>query len=280
VLMAECSTPPRLGAIHEVTYTVPDIDLIEATYTRWLRYRVEARGTVTALEAEAWGASAMSGRRFIRLVPASGEAVGLRFISAPDSQWHALRSHGWNVSEIVVQDVDALAAELRSSPFRIIGEPMSLTRFAMIRAMQVIGPANECLYFTQVGDGSGLDLAQAQSYVGRVFIVVAGGPDLPALFRTYERFSNDIDPPVSTPVRVISIANELPLDTLHAHGLVKVGRGSLIELDEYPAMTLPRHTPPGSLPSGMAIVSFEAKGYVPERFVRGAAGELVEFVEI
>lgn len=277
--MAERTKLPRLGSIREVTYTVPDIDLIEATYTRWLRYRVAVRGLVDARQARAWGAPAMAGRRFITLVPASGEIVGLRFISAPDSQWHALRSHGWNVSEIVVQDVDALAAELRSSPFRIIGEPASLTRLPMIRAMQAIGPANECLYFTQVGDGSGLDLAQAQSYVGRVFIVVAGGPDLPALFRTYERFANEVDPPVSTPVRVISIANELPLDTLHAHGLVKLGGGSLIELDGYPATTLPRHTPPDSLPSGMAIVSFEVHGSLSERFARGAAGELVEFVE-
>lgn len=278
--MVERAKLPRLVGIREVTYTVPDIDLIEATYTRWLRYRVQARGTITTEEAQAWDAPAMVGRRFVTLAPASGEVVSLRFISAPDSQWHALRSHGWNVSEIVVQDVDALAAELRTSPFKIIGEPASLTRFPMIRAMQVIGPANECLYFTQVGDGSGLDLAQAQSYVGRVFIVVAGGPDLPALFRTYEGFGNDIDPPVSTPVRVISIANELPLDTLHAHGLVKVGRGSLIELDGYPATTQPRHTPPGSLPSGMAIVSFEVSGSPAQRFVRGAAGELVEFVEI
>jgi hypothetical protein len=251
---------PRLLGIREVTYTLPDIDLIETTYTRWLRYRVVSRGNVTADEAHAWSTPAMAGRRFVTLAPASGEVVTLRFIEAPDARWHSLRSHGWNVSEIVVQDVDGLAAQLRSSPFKIIGEPTSLTRFPMIRAMQVIGPANECLYFTQVGDGSGLDLAQAQSYVGRVFIVVAGGPDLPALFRTYERFANDIDPPVSTPVRVISIANELPLDTLHAHGLVKIGRGSLIELDAYPAVTQPRHTPAGSLPSGMAMVSFEVSG--------------------
>src|SRR5690606_38410628 len=147
--MVERTKLPRLVGIREVTYTVPDIDLIEATYTRWLRYRVQARGTITTEEAQAWGTPAMVGRCFVTLAPANGEVVSLRFISAPDCQWHALRSHGWNVSEIVVQDVDALAAELRASPFKIIGEPASLTRFPMIRAMQVIGPANECLYFTQ-----------------------------------------------------------------------------------------------------------------------------------
>jgi len=80
-------------------------------------------------------------------------------------------------------------------------------------------------------------------------------------------------------VRVISSANDLPPDTLHAHGLIKLGHGSLIELDQYPPVTKPRFTPPGSLPSGMAIVSFEITGAAPETLVRGAAGELVEFVE-
>src|SRR5690606_29252612 len=263
--MVEATAKPRLRSIREVTYTVPDIKVIEEAYTRWLRYRVCERGTVSAGDATRWTAPAMAGRPYITRVPASGEVVAMRFRAAPAARWTALTSHGWNVSVIVVQDVDALAAELRASPFRIIGEPTSLTRFPMIRAMQVIGPANECLYFTQVGDGSGLDLAQAQSYVGRVFIVVAGGPDVSALFRTYEQFDNEIDPPVSTPVRVISIANGLPLDTLHAHGLVKIGSGSLIELDQYPATTGPRFVPPNSLPSGMAVVTFEVSGAIPDR---------------
>ena len=269
----------RLERIREVTYTVPDIAAIEHAYKRWLSYRVVERGEISAEQSTTWAAPALRGRPYVTLAPAAGDQVRLRFITEPLARWRALISHGWNVSEIVVQDVDALAAELRDSPFRIIGPPASLTRFPMIRAMQVIGPAEECLYFTQVGDGSGLDLAQAESFVGRVFIVVAGGPDLSAMFGTYALFGNEIDAPVKTPVRVISSANDLPSDTLHAHGLVKLGHGSLIELDQYPSMTKPRYTPPGSLPSGMAIVRFEVTRATSETLVRGAAGELVEFVE-
>jgi hypothetical protein len=270
---------PELGRIREVTYLVPDIAAIEDAYTRWLRYRVIERGEVSDRQSTTWDAPALRGRGYVTLAPASGDSVALRFITEPLARWLALTSHGWNVSEIVVQDVDALAAELRDSPFRVIGAPASLTRFPMIRAMQVIGPANECLYFTQVGDGSGLNLAQAESFVGRVFIVVAGGPDLPAMFETYASFANEIDPPVATPVRVISSANDLPPDTLHAHGLIKLGHGSLIELDQYPPVTMPRFTPSGSLPSGMAMVSFEVTRASNETLVRGAAGELVELVE-
>lgn len=266
----------RLERILEVTYTVPDPGAIEAAYTRWLGYRVLERSVVDVALARDWEAPLMQGRSQIVLGPPQGESVAMRFVEDADAaDWTALTSFGWNVSEIVVQDVDALAAVLEHSPFRIIGPPASLTRFPMIRAMQVIGPAGECLYFTQVGDGSGLDLAQAQARVGRVFIVVAGGPDVTRLFEPYAAFDNDIDPPVSTPVRVISRAHGLPPETLHAHGLVKLGAGSLIELDEYPTNATPRHAREGALPPGMALVTFEAPLAGRSALLRGGAGELI-----
>lgn len=266
----------RLERILEVTYTVPDPGAIEAAYTRWLGYRVLERGVVDAALARHWEAPLMQGRSQVVLGPPQGESVGMRFVEDPDAAgWTALTSFGWNVSEIVVRDVDALAAALEGSPFRIIGPPASLTRFPMIRAMQVIGPAGECLYFTQVGDGSGLDLAQAQARVGRVFIVVAGGPDVTRLFEPYAAFENDIDPPVSTPVRVISRAHGLPPETPHAHGLVKLGAGSLIELDEYPSSATPRAPRAGALPQGMALVTFEVPQAKRAMLLRGGAGELI-----
>jgi hypothetical protein len=287
-----------LGQIRAVTYAVPDLSVIEETYPRWLRYRIVARGEVPASVAESWDAPAMSGAPFITLAPESGEPTYFRFVRDPlASGWRALVTHGWNVTEIVVSDVDALAASLADSPFRIIGPPASLQRFPMIRAMQVIGPCGECLYFTQVGAGSGLELARAESFVGRIFIVIAGSDDLPALFATYQQFGNEIDPPVATRVRVISLANDLPPDTPHAHGLIKLGHGSLIELDEYPKATRPRALRNGALPPGMAMVSFDvddlaaadpmgpvADALLPTNgarsaVLRGAAGELIELVE-
>jgi hypothetical protein len=164
----------------------------------------------------------------------------------------------------------------------------------MIRAMQVVGPLGECLYFTQVGAGSGLDLATARAPIGRVFIVVAGGPDLPALFRPYDAFENEFDPPVATRVRVISWANDLPPETEHEHGLVKLGAGTLVELDRYPDVTRPRVVPPDRLPAGMALVTLDAdrlpagatraRAFLPSftppcTTLRGGAGELIELVE-
>ncbi|MBK6596634.1 MAG: hypothetical protein IPG25_01470 [Proteobacteria bacterium] len=277
--MPDTRTAPFLERILEVTYTVPDLDLIESTYTRWLGYRVTERGTISESTARGWEAPALVGRRQLALEPAHGESVVLRFVAEPlAAGWQALKTFGWNVSEIVVEDVDALAARLADSPFRIIGAPASLARFPMIRAMQVVGPAGECLYFTQVGAGSGLELARAQAPVGRVFIVVAAGPDVHRLFDMYAAFGNEVDTPVSTCVQVISRANDLPADTLHAHGLVKLGNGSLIELDEYPAVATSRIVPSGGLPVGMALVEFETRGMQGSVLLRGAANECIRLV--
>lgn len=287
----------RLGCIRGVTSCVPDLEAIEDSYVRWLGYRVLERGVVPEAVADGWSAAGTAGANYLTLGPASGEPVYLRFVQHGHSGgWRALTTHGWNVAEFVVEDVDALAATFDGSPFRIIGPPTSLQRFPMIRAMQVLGPAGECLYFTQVGSGSGLDLATAESFVGRVFIVVAGGPDLDAMFGAYGRFDNDVDPPVSTRVRVISRLNGLPDDTEYAHGLIKLGSGTLIELDQYPVTTRPRTAMDNALAPGMAIVSFAVSGAAndddlawtaPALFpgvkasaatMRGATGELIELV--
>jgi hypothetical protein len=221
----------------------------------------------------------------------------LRFIEDVDAAgWTALMSFGWNVTEFVVQDVDALAIRLEGGDFEIIGPPTPLTRFPMIRAMQAIGPCGECCYFTQVGAGSGLNLAAARAFVGRVFIVVAAGPDADALFVPYSDFANPVDPPVATPVRVISRAHDLPAATMHRHGLVRLTEGTLVELDEYPPSARRRDSIDGKLPPGMAIVTFGVDSLGEHAFVaahaacelpgiegssaclRGATGELIEIV--
>jgi hypothetical protein len=287
----------RLDGIRGVTSCVPDLQAIEESYVKWLDYRVVERGVVPEAVASGWGAAGTAGASYLTLGPASGEPVYLRFVEhARSGGWRALTTHGWNVAEFVVEDVDALAASFNGSPFRIIGPPASLQRFPMIRAMQVLGPAGECMYFTQVGPGSGLDLATAESFVGRVFIVVAGGPNLGAMFDVYGRFDNAVDPPVSTRVRVISLLNKLPDDTEYFHGLIRLGSGTLIELDQYPAATRPRTAMDSMLSPGMAMVSFAVSGAAndddlswtgPALFpdikasvatMRGATGELIELV--
>ena len=284
----------RLKEIRAVTYCVPDLQAIEHAYTRDLGYAVAARSRIALSEARSWRAPAMQGCAALILSPRSGETVYLRFIEDPAAAgWRALQTLGWNVTEFVVQDVEALARRLERSAFEIIGAPKPLTRFPMIRAMQAIGPAGEACYFTQVGAGSGLDLAQARTFVGRVFIVVAAARHFEEAVAPYRAFENQVDAPVATPVTVISRAYGLPPGTLHRHGLVRLGEGTLIELDEYPPSARARARGEGRLPPGMAVVSFAVDSLGEHAFVgppgnsglpgaglvaslQGGAGELIE----
>jgi hypothetical protein len=294
---ARASARPYLGAIRAVTYAAPDLSAVEAAYVGILGYQVFSRSYLDSDLASAWGAPVMAGRPCLTLAPASGEAVFLRFIQSPAARgWRALKSFGWNATEFVVQDVDALATRLEGGPFTVIGPPKGLSRFPTIRAMQAIGPFGECCYFTQVDHTVGLSLAPALSFVGRVFIVVAAGPDADALFQPYNAFANATDPPVATPVKIISDAHGLAPDALHRHGLVRLPHGTLVELDAYPETATPRAVIDGELSPGMAMVSFDVEALGAHDFIRpavhgpavpgggaaaclsGAAGELIELI--
>jgi len=264
-----------LGSICAVTTVVPDLGPVEQAYTAYLGMRVIARGAVSAAMAESWGAPLAAGCRFITLVPEVGEATCLRFIEdAAAGACAPFVSHGWNATEITVRDTDALALRLEGSPFRIIGPPANLPGFEWIRAMQVLGPAGECLYLTDVGGDA--SLAQPSASVGQVFIVVVAGPDIDALTAFYrDRYPNDVMDPVEIPIGVISRANGLPPETKYKLGLVTLPEGTRIELDQYPPCAGPRAVVPGHLPPGMAIVSFRVDGD-GRRCITGAAGEIIE----
>jgi hypothetical protein len=279
-----------LGAIRAVTLTVPALDPVEHAYTTWLGHRVVARGVVSAASASSWGAPATAGCRLLVLAPEIGDETVLRFIEDPlAGTAPPFTSLGWNATELTVRDTDALAATLAASPFTIIGPPANLTGFAWIRAMQVLGPAGECLYLTDVANDAGL--AHARGRVGQVFIVVCAGADVAGMAAFYrERFQAEVSDPVQVPIGVINRAHGLPTGTTHGLALVTLPGGTRVELDQYPASATARSVRPGHLPPGVSLVSFDMAagpgelGDMPPfegRMVAcftGAAGELIEGV--
>jgi len=262
------------GAICGVTFTVPSLAPIEHAYTRYLHMRVRSRGHVGASAAASWGMPPIATCPMLTLVPEIGEQNFLRFIEDPEAGvCPAFTTHGWNAAELTVRDTDALAATLAESPFTIIGPPRNLTGFEWIRAMQVLGPAGECLYLTDVGADPGL--AAPRCRVGQVFIAVVGGPDLAALAEFHgTRFGNAVSAPVSVPIGVLNRANRLPADRRHGLALVTLPDGTRVELDHYPETTRPRPCLAGHLPPGMSMVSFQAA--TGEATQVGPAGEYVE----
>jgi catechol 2,3-dioxygenase-like lactoylglutathione lyase family enzyme len=292
-----------LTAIIAVTMTVPDLAVVERAYGDYLGYRVVERGQVAAELAGLWGAPALAGREFLLMQPASGAPVYLRVIrQEAHPGFAAMRTHGWNSNEILVEDTYAVHERLQDSPFRIIGEPKGLSMNPEVIAMQALGPAEELVYLTRIPPGKSLfNLGSAQSFVDRTFIVVLGGPDMEAMRDFYaSRLAMPVTKAMDSTISVLSKAWDLPADHPHRLAIVQFPENFLIELDEYPPAATPRPRREGELPPGMAMVSFSVKSLEgldlefvsPPRAVpsapyggrrvavaRGAAGEYLELVE-
>jgi catechol 2,3-dioxygenase-like lactoylglutathione lyase family enzyme len=255
-----------LGRISTVTINAPDLPAAVAAYQRYLGYRVVDDGALGRETARSWGRPTLAGTRSVLLEPASGAETYLRFVQGPTYvDYQPFGCVGWNAAELLVSDVDSLAGQLRASPFRTIGAPADLSFSDRIRAMQVVGPAREVLYLTQIKEKlAAFDTPEAASFVDRVFIVIIGGTSLDALQDYYHgQFGVARAAAMPSIISVLSAQYALPPDHLHAIAALQVAGQCYIEADEMPPGALARPCEPGQLPPGVAMVSFEIE-HLPE----------------
>lgn len=257
-----------LGTIRAVTITATDLKAVEAAWTKFMGYRVIGRGQLSQATVNGWGAPALRGKGFIILGPQSGEPTYLRFVEQPLPQSHEpkQRTLGWNMTEITVQNSDKLYERLKDSPFIVRGPPREVATYSYLRALGgVVGPAGEILAFTWITEPRP-DLAVAKSFVGRVFIATLGVPDLPTSLKWFDAtFGN-----YASPIRQLSPTLQLSVVTLRD--------GTKIEVDHLGPEAKPRSRPPGGLPPGLALVTFECSQFdrFQDRFVHPAAASVIE----
>jgi len=249
-----------LKSIAIVTLLVNQLAAVEGPYRDELGYQPVHRGVVSSEQAALWAAPVLAGKSFVILEPASGRPVFLRMIEDPAAVMpEPGTTHGWNAIESVVQDPDALVRQFEGSAFRVVGPPKDLWNAPDApRAMQAIGPAREFLYFTRViPSGMSIPVSAAERPVDRVFIMVVGGPSMPALRDFYGReLGLAVGDASNWQISVLSRALGLPTDTTYPLAVAALPREFLVELDEYPRQARPRSVPSGSLPPGPAMVTF------------------------
>ena len=301
---AAAAAEPTLGPIRAVTTTAHDLAAVEHAYSKWLGYRVVERGVVPEATARSWGAPAVAGRAMLSMAPEAGEPTLLRFVEqAMPARFKPMTTLGWNSTEIIVRDCDAVARRLEGSPFRIVGPPKDLSSSGEIRALQAIGPANEMLYLTATTRPMPpeRDMPTAEAFIGRTFITVLGGRSMAEMSEYYRTtFGRPTGQTFSTRIGSLATQMEVPPDTIFQIAVVQLGGGAKLELDAYPASAGPRPRPRGALPVGMAIVSFDCSDLdrhaanmaappAPAQIapfagrrsgvVTGSAGELIELIE-
>lgn len=245
-----------------VTHCVTDLAAELEAWTQLLDYRVQAQGTLSRELIAAWNTPAESGRNWALLAPASGDQVFVRLIeTGPRPGYWPPVTWGWNATEILVQDPDALAQQLEHSAIRRFGGPADLYAHPKApRAVQTLSPSGAMLYFTRIQPGgSRYGLHGAKTPVDRVFNVVLGGPSLDALRDFYGSIMGlKVSAPMPFTMTLAAQACNAPADTLFPICVAPLrARHSILELDEYPENAQPRPRNDGELPGGMSMVSFE-----------------------
>ncbi len=251
-----------LQRINTVTITAYSIAECERAYCEYFSYQLVSRGTVTSDMAVAWKAPAMVGNEYILLTPTSATPIFILFVQASvQLSYQPMSTYVWNAVEILVAEVNTLAIDLVPSPFQIVGPPANLSFSDDIRAMQVIGPAQELLYLTEVkAPIAGFELPVTDFYVDYPFIVILGARSLSGSKTFYQdTFNMPESPDSEVRISVLSSAFGLPRDTLHRITAMPLQRQSYIEIDECPPQAAEREQLAGQLPPGVAMVSFEVE---------------------
>lgn len=292
-----------LKLILVITLCAPNLGEMERAYTRVLDYTVVDRGKVSADLAGAWAAPKTRGHAYIMLRPASEANVYIRVVQSDSSPgYRPMSTYGWNATEILVQDPDALARKMRDvdSGFEVVGEPRPLGANSPIRAMQAVGPAREVLYLTRIPQGTA-HMQSARTFVDRPFVVILGSPDLSTTQQfLHERLGLASGKAGQARITVLNKAFGLDIETTHPLAMARISPDYAIELDQYPDTAKQRTHRDGELPPAMALVTFETDSLEPVRnlllapprrirqmpyegrrvgTLRGSAGELVELVE-
>jgi len=194
--------------------------------------------------------------------------------------------HGWLALEILVGDIDAIAATLRP-PFRVLGAPANLELSDAIRAAQVLGPCGELLYLTQIKHPvPPFDLPMTTSAVAAPFIGVISTPDRSASQRAWSALLDAQGWAFETKITVLNRAHDKALDKRYPVAVVPMPGQCLVEIDELalPAMPVSRQAGLYSLClqlPAICVPSLVAAGWQVTRHtdrysLRGAAGEHVE----
>jgi len=244
-----------------ITYSVENLDTAESSWRDHLGFRTIDGGELGAAQCAAWDTPAAIGQKFCLMQPASGEPVYLRFVETGEPYpFGPPGRFGWCASEFLVKDPDALARKLVDSPFRRLAGPADLfPRPKAPRAMQMVGPSGEIVYFTRIlPGGSQYGLKGAKSEVDRAFIVPVGGPSMAAMQKFYgEVLGLRTMEPVAFINPIMAHVCGVDPRTVFPTAIAPIpGRRFLVEMDQLPDSATPRPRRAGHLPPGMAMVSF------------------------
>jgi hypothetical protein len=255
---------PSMGPVALCTLVAVDGQALVDAYTTWLHQEVAACGQLDSDTATAIGMPQLAGNRNWILANTQGRAW-LQIVEHPAATARdALQTYGWLALEILVEDVDQLAASLTDSPFTTLRPVADLDISDKIRACQVRGPAGEILYLTQVkGEVPPFDLPVCEAPVDHLFIPVLSTPSREQSLQQYSTISGNDGIGFDTKITVVNQARGFDLDLRHPVATLQLAGQTLIEIDQITGTI----DADNGIASGMACVAFHCSGSPGEEAV-------------
>ncbi|MQP76624.1 hypothetical protein CQ393_12055 [Stenotrophomonas sp. MYb238] len=279
---------PRQGIVH-ATMLAPDLAAFCAAYTTQLAMAVQRQGTLDAADADTLDLPDLAGAPLAWLANSAGQPV-LRVVEDRAAVvGEPMFRHGWLSLEVLVGDIDTLAAGLHA-PFRVLGAPANLELSDAIRAAQVLGPAGELLYLTQVKAAvPPFDLPMTRDAVAVPFIGVTSTPDRGASHTAWTALLGATGWAFETKITVLNRAHGRPLEGRYPVAVVPMPGQCLVEIDQVELPSTPAQRAAGlhslclRLPAPDAAALHDAGWQVRPQpdgrhSLRGAAGEHVELI--
>jgi hypothetical protein len=250
-----------LGPILCATVIAPDVGELAPAYCGAFDFQVLADTVVSAGLARSWGQPGLAGTRSVLVGHTVGAPGLIRLLEVDTIAGdRPLLRPGWRSIELCVQDVHRVRERIGTTPFEVVGEPAPIPGAEDISAMQVVGPAGEMLYLTEIADPGVYDLPTATHFVERVFIAVMSAPKLGAARSFYEDTFGGQDPAgsITAPMECVNRVLDLPLDTAHTFCAVQFAGQSLVEVDQHPPELVGEANAQAALPRGTAMMTFAA----------------------
>lgn len=279
---------PRPGIVH-ATVLAPDLAAFCAAYTAQLAMTVQRHGMLDAADAAALDLPELACAPLAWLANSAGQPV-LRVIEDRGAAVvEPMFRHGWLSLEVLVGDIDALAAGLHA-PFRVLGAPADLELSQAIRAAQVLGPAGELLYLTQIKAAvPPFDLPMTHDAVAVPFIGVTSTPGRAASQAAWSALLGASGWAFDTRITVLNRAHGRPLEDRYPVAVVPMPGQCLVEIDQVDLPPTPMRRAAGlhslclSLPAP-DTAALRGAGWriqsLPDgrHSLRGIAGEHVELL--
>ena len=226
----------RQGIAH-ATLIAPRLEHVVDAYTAQLAMRLHERNMLTADDAAALDLPHLIGAPLAWLANSLGEPV-LRVVEDPQAVvGEPMFRHGWLSLEVLVGDIDTLAAGLQA-PFKVLGPAANLELSDAIRAAQVLGPCGELLYLTQIkAPVPPFDLPMTDATVASTFIGVMTTPDREASQRAWSALLSAKGWAFDTKITVLNRAYGKPLEGRYPVAVIPMPGQCMVEIDQ---VELPR----------------------------------------